>query len=314
MDYKEWLEKGGSEWKSKSEYQPHKRYILENFQCPGDILMLTACVRDIKRWKPDYEIDIRTSHDDLFNNNPNITKLDGDDPSVWKLRMNYEIIHQSNQNMNKHFIHGFIQDFNEQTGGSIKLTEFKPDVHLTDDEKNIPVFPDQPDKFVVINAGGKTDYLTKCWWDEAWQAVVNLCPDIQFIQIGKRDKKDNGAGKSMHSDLEGDNIINKVDKTSMREMVRLIYQSSGTVSVVTTVMHLAAAFDKHAAVIAGGHEPWWWERYPGHDYFHTIGQLKCCRTGGCWEKDCKNKNEQDHQKCLELINPADVANSIKSWF
>ncbi len=312
--YKEWLEGGGAEWVAKSESQQHTRYILENYQCPGDILMLSACVRDIKTWNPKFDIDVRTSCDELFDHNPNITKLDEDDPSVWKLRMNYETIHESNQNMHKHFIHGFIQDFNEQTGRSIKLLQFKPDVHLTEDEKKIQVFDDQPKKFVVINAGGKTDYLTKCWWPEAWQEIISLCNDIQFIQVGKRDKKDTGAGKAMHAALEGDNIISKIDQTTMREMARLIYQSVGTLSVVTTVMHLAAAFDRPAAVVAGGHEPWWWERYPGHNYFHTIGQLDCCRTGGCWKKDCENKNDAGRQKCLELIDPKDVANAIKSWF
>ena len=103
-------------------------------------------------------------------------------------------------------------------------------------------------------------------------------------------------------------------KTTTRVLIRLVYQSTGTLSVVTAVMHMAAAFDKHAAVIAGGHEPWWWERYPGHDYFHTIGQFPCCRYGGCWKKDCENKNDAGRQRCLELIKPKDVAKKIKAWF
>lgn len=312
--YKNWLESGGSEWRSKSESQEHTRYILENYQCPGDILMLTACVRDIKTWKPYYEIDVRTSCDELFDHNPNITPLKEDDPSVWKMRMDYEIIHQSNQDMTKHFIHGFIQDFNEKTGNAIKLTRFKPDVFLTDKEKLTPVFKDQPEKFIVLNAGGKTDYKTKWWWKEAWIQVVRSCKDIQFIQIGKRDKSDTGAGKATHTDVKEKNVLNKINRTSMREVARLVYQSVGTLSVVTTVMHLAAAFDKHAAVVAGGHEPWWWERYPGHDYFHTIGQLDCCRTGGCWKKECENINNKGHQQCLEIIDPFAVANAIKAWF
>lgn len=313
--YDKWLENGGAEWQSKSENHPNSRFILENFQCPGDILMLSACVRDIKLWKPDYEIDVRTSCDELFDHNPNITKLDEGDPSVWKLRMNYETVHQSNQNMHDHFIHGFIKDFNEQTGHAIKLTQFKPDIHLTKEEKNTPVFADQPKKFIVINAGGKTDYKTKWWWPKAWQEVIKRCKDIHFIQIGKRDKKDTGAGQALHLELKGNNVLDKIDRTSMREVARLVYQSVGTVSVVTTIMHLAAAFDRHAAVVAGGHEPWWWERYPGHDYFHTIGRLDCCRTGGCWKKKCENINEDtDHQKCMELINPKEIAMAIHSWF
>ena len=313
QDYAKWLE-SGAEWMAKAEKNGCTRYILKNHQCPGDILMLSACVRDIQRWQPNLDIDIRTSCDTIFDNNPHITKMEENDPSVMILDMHYEIIHQSNQNMNNHFIHGFIIDFNEQTGSSIKLTEFKPDIHLTNEEKNTPVFSDQPKKFILLNAGGKTDYKTKWWWPEAWTKVVKLCKNIQFVQIGKQDKKDTGAGQALHKKIQSKNVIHKIDQTSMRDVIRLVYQSVGTLSVVTTIMHLAAAFDKHCCVVAGGHEPWWWEKYPGHDYFHNIGQLDCCRLGGCWKKECENQNEQGHQKCLELLDPQKIADTIQSWF
>jgi len=313
-DYGKWLDDHGAEWMAKAEKNSCTRYVLKNFQCPGDILMLSACVRDIKRWRPDIAIDIRTSHDELFYHNPHITKLEEDDPSVMVLDMHYEIIHQSNQDMNRHFIHGFIIDFNEQTGSSIKLTEFKPDVHLTDEEKDEPVFSDLPDKFVLLNSGGKTDYTTKWWWAEAWKEVIKLCKDVQFVQVGKRDHKDDGAGKAIHDVIKAKNVISKIDETSIRDVMRLVHQSVGTLSVVTTLMHLAAAFNRHSCVIAGGHEPWWWEKYPDHDYFHSIGLVDCCRTGGCWKKECENTNSKGHQKCLELVSPKAVADSISAWF
>lgn len=314
-EYKQWLEKEGAEWIAKSEQHQRTRFILKNHQCPGDILMLSACVRDIKRWNPHFEVDVRTSCDTIFENSPHITKMDENDPSVCVLDMHYESIHTSNQNLHEHFIHGFIKDFNEQAGGSVKLTEFKPDLHLTEEEKNTPVFPRQPKKFVLINAGGKTDYKTKWWWHEAWEEVVKSCPDIQFVQIGKPDKKDTGAGKAIHQPIKQPNVFERINKTSFREVIRLVHQSVGTFSVVTSIMHLAAALDRHACVVAGGHEPWWWERYPGHDYFHTIGTLDCCRLGGCWKKECENKNEAtDRQKCMELIDPQEIAKAIQAWF
>ena len=308
------LSEQGAEWLAKSERNPRTRFILKNHQCPGDILMLSALVRDIKRWTPHVEIDIRTSCNAVFDNNPYITPLDENDPSVCVLDMHYEIIHECNQNRHRHFIHGFVKDFNEQAGASIKLTEFKPDIHLSEKERDTPVFPDQPEKFILMNAGGKTDYLTKWWWPEAWEKVVAECPNIKFLQIGKSDKKDSGSGKAEHTVIPGDNVINQLEKTTIREVMRLVYQSVGTLSVVTSIMHMAATWGRHAAVIAGGHEPWWWEKYPGHDYFHSIGEFDCCRLGGCWKKDCENKNEQNRQKCLELIDPKDVATAIKKWF
>ncbi len=301
----------------KSESVQSSKFILKNFLCPGDLIMLSACIRDIKKWYPHIKIDVKTSCDEIWLNNPHLTALNASDPDVVEIDTHYDIIHQSNQNIDRHFIHGFIDDFNRQTGYAVKLTDFKGDLHLTEEEITKPVFEDQPDDFVVLVAGGKTDYMTKWWWPQAWKKVLDLCPDIQFIQIGKRERRDPASKEGIdhiHTPIESKNCINKVDKTSIRDVMRLVYQSKGVLSVVTAMMHMAACFEKHAAVVAGGHEPWWWERYPGHDYFHTIGRLACCKDGGCWQGECENKNSSGHQKCLELIDPADVASAIKRWF
>lgn len=300
-----------TEWAIKSEKlleMKQNKFVLKNYQCPGDLLMLSACVRDIKKWYPHVQLDVRTSDDGIWQNNPNLTELDPNSPDVTEIEMNYDIINQSNENIHAHFIHGFIDDFNKKTGLIVKLTEFKPDVHLTEEEKNEKVFEDQPEKFVILAAGGKTDYKTKWWWKEAWEEVVKNCPDVTFIQLGKVESS------HIHHPIKAPNVVNKIGNTSTRDVLRLVYQSVGTVSVVTMFMHMAAAFDKHAAVVAGAHEPWWWEKYPGHDYFHSIGRLSCCRYGGCWKGECENKNKQGRQKCLELIDPVDVANKIKGWF
>ena len=283
--YAEWLIKSGE----VENIATRRKFILKNFQCPGDLLMLSACVRDIKLWYPFLDIDVRTSCDDIWNNNPNLTPMNEDEPLVACLDMQYEIIHKSNENIHAHFIHGFIDDFNRQTGFAVKLTAFQPDVYLTDDEKNTPVFEDQPEEFVVFIAGGKTDYKTKWWWKEKWTDVIDCAKDIQFVQVGRVD-----ADNHVHDEIKRDNVINKLGQTTVRQLLRLVYQSKGTLSVVTALMHMAAAFGRHAAVIAGGHEPWWWERYPGHDYFHTIGKLPCCSDGGCWKGECENQNDKGH--------------------
>ncbi|KKM81430.1 hypothetical protein LCGC14_1329890 [marine sediment metagenome] len=303
-EYAEWLVKSENVLKTGK----HK-FILKNHQPPGDILMLSACVRDIKRWHSSLSIDVDTSTSDIWDNNPYLTSLNEDDDDTSCIDMEYEIIHESGENVDRHFIHGFIHDFSRKTGYLVKLTEFKPDIYLTDEEKENPVFEDQPEDFVVVVAGGKTDYKTKWWWKEAWIETVNCCPDITFIQVGKTDESSH-----VHDKIKTNNCINKLGKTSTRELLRLVYQSKGTLSVVTSLMHMAAAFDRHAAVVAGGHEPWWWEKYPGHNYFHTIGRLDCCRYDGCWSGECKNKNDRGRQKCLELISPVEVASAIKEWF
>src|SRR5258706_9318348 len=59
-----------------AQIRPMRRLILRSFLSPGDILMLTAAVRDLHRCHPgEFLTDIRTSCPPLWENNPNITEL-----------------------------------------------------------------------------------------------------------------------------------------------------------------------------------------------------------------------------------------------
>ncbi len=64
-----------------------RRLILKNGYSPGDVVMLTAAVRDLHYWYPgQYLTDVRTHCPELWENNPYITPLDEGDPGV-------EVIH-----------------------------------------------------------------------------------------------------------------------------------------------------------------------------------------------------------------------------
>ena len=57
-----------------------RKLILRNFQSPGDILMLTAAVRDLHRCHPgEFLTDVRTSCPELWHHNPHLTPLSEDD-------------------------------------------------------------------------------------------------------------------------------------------------------------------------------------------------------------------------------------------
>ena len=53
-----------------------KKLILTSNQCPGDIVMMTAAVRDLHAAHPGkYLTDVRTPHPDIWRNNPHITPI-----------------------------------------------------------------------------------------------------------------------------------------------------------------------------------------------------------------------------------------------
>jgi hypothetical protein len=90
-----------------------RKLILRNFQSPGDILMLTAAVRDLHACYPGrFVTDVRTSCPDLWLHNPYLTPLREDDPDVEAVDCHYPLIDRINT-VPYHFIHGFIEFLND---------------------------------------------------------------------------------------------------------------------------------------------------------------------------------------------------------
>jgi ADP-heptose:LPS heptosyltransferase len=263
-----------------------EKWIFRNWLSPGDLVTLTAAVRDLHRTYPGrFLTDVRTSCPALWENNPHLTSLDENAPGVRSLTCHYPLIHQSNQ-APYHFIHGFIEYLNDELGLRIKPSEFRGDIHLTEEEKDRPSLVEQslgePKTYWIIASGGKYDYTIKWWHRRRWQEVVDrFKDDILFVQVGQTGH--------YHPPLR--NVLDFRGKTSLRELIRLVYHAEGVVCPVTLHMHLAAAVPvppsrkrlRSCVVIAGGREPAHWEQYPGHQFIHTIGQFDCCATGGCWK-------------------------------
>src|ERR1051325_11501833 len=100
------------------------KLILRSFQSPGDVLMLTAAVRDLHAAAPgQFQTDVRTSCPALWENNPHLTELRESDPSVELMDMHYPLIHKSNQ-VPCHFLHGYTQYLEDRLGLRIAVTQF----------------------------------------------------------------------------------------------------------------------------------------------------------------------------------------------
>ncbi|MBI3880442.1 MAG: hypothetical protein HY301_10320 [Verrucomicrobia bacterium] len=309
-----------------------RKIVFTNNQSPGDILMLSAAVRDLHlRYPGQFLTDVGCECPELWENNPHVTPLSERDPEVEAVEAHYPLIHQSNR-LPYHFIHGFIHDLNDALGLEIQPTAFKGDIHLSEAEKAGPSLVEEVTgvnaPFWILVAGGKFDFTIKWWEARRFQEVVDQFKGrIQFVQVGE-------AGH-FHQDLNG--VIDLRGKTTLREMVKLMYHAQGVVCPVTLAMHLAAAVpvkdQPHAlrpcVVVAGGREPVHWEAYPGHQFLHTVGALSCCRDGGCWqsrtfplgdgdEKDspysqCLNRTER-LPKCMDLITSGDVGRAVERYF
>lgn len=277
------------------------KLFLKQSQSPGDILTLTSAVRDLKKSHPEYQINVKTSAQDLWEHNPYLDHSVTEQNADKVIQMHYPLIHQSTQGQ-YHFIHGFRMYLEEQLKIRIPAGPFCVDVHLSQQEMDDPyitnIVGDQP--FWIIDAGHKPDFTCKFWEFARFQEVVNrTAGKIRWVQIGSKDHN--------HKPLE--NVINLIGKTTHRQLISLMYRASGVLTPVSYPMHLATMQwkghpnDHHrpCVVIAGSREPSVWEAYTCHQYIHNCGALPCARNGACWKSRIEKLNDgskQDESLCI----------------
>ncbi|MBM3859454.1 MAG: hypothetical protein FJ395_07370 [Verrucomicrobia bacterium] len=314
-----------------------RKIILKNSLSPGDIVMLTAAVRDLHLSHPNqFLTDVRTPCGQLWENNPYITPLKepcsdrrpGGQSQQKRpetgaattpvanvvLDCEYPLIHRSNTEP-WHFIHGFTQFLSAKLSVNIRPGPFKGDIHLAPQEKQwvsqVQEITKEPVPFWIIVAGGKRDFTIKWWSHERFQKVVDYFRGkILFVQVGEKNHE--------HQQLKG--ALDFRGMTDLRQLVRLVYHAQGVLCPVTLMMHLAAAVEtkpgmpqnRPCVVVAGGREPSQWEAYPHHQYIHTNGALLCCDNGGCWKSravplgDGDEKDNPD-KMCEDLVLAGDGA-------
>lgn len=200
-----------------------------------------------------------------------------------------------------------------------------------------------PGRYWVVVAGGKTDMTAKWWSFAHYQTVVDrlAAAGIACVQAG--------ANFQIHVHAKLANCRSLVGQTDdIVDLFNLIRHSDGVICGITAAMHIAAALGKPCVVVAGGREEPSWEAYTNHGQFpagcppvavphtflHTVGQLDCCRTAGCWvnrtvpiepadtasvgrrAKLCKDpvRGPQNLPRCLTLIEPRHVTDAVLGYY
>lgn len=281
-----------------------KTIILRHQRAAGDILVMTAVVRDIyKAYSDTFDIGVETSFTELWNNNPYIIKLKDKRLGAAVYNLSYGDGIQKAGKEPIHFLRAFHDDFEKKSGMKLPLTEPRPDIHLSEDEKNNRMVDG---RYWVVLSGGKSDFTTKHprFFDIQDAVSVLGGMGIKFVQVGAQ----TGKPASLHRTLAG--AVDLRGKTSLRDLLSLIHNADGVLCTITFAMHAAAALEKPCVVTAGGREEWWWEGYvrenPAfkglnvnvpHRFLHTMGLLDCCRgPRACW-KNKVLKSEGDKSYC-----------------
>jgi len=294
--------------------QKVRKVIFKNHQAPGDIVMMTAAIRDLHiNFPGQFVTGVDTNSMSIWESNPYITKLKESDPGVEVFQAEYPLIQQSNQGP-YHFSEGFTEHFEELLGVRIKKRIGRGHIVIGPNEEVwgrteraslFSPYGHGPDvHYWILNAGYKNDFTAKMWPKERYQKVVDhFAGRIVFVQIGH--------SAHNHPDLNG--VINVVGKTDDRMLIRLVWASSGVLTPCSYPMTLAAAIpvrpgtcngrsDRPCVVVAGGREPSHWQAYVSHQFIHTCGALPCCDGGGCWKSRIKPIGDGDEKDEKNMCN------------
>lgn len=313
--------------------------LLTHWRSPGDIICLTAAIRDLATTYPGrFAIHLGGSCTELWNHNPHIagawgTRLPRNMPT---LSVSYKSQLALANQTRRHFLTAFHRVISDWLNVPIPVLQPHGNLHLSEYERATPLVEGRYWFFV---AGGKADIVTKIWPSEFSQRLVELLTSkgIVLVQGGAT------FPGHVHPVLTG--VQSKVGQTGLRDVLRLIYHAEGVICPVTFAMHAAAAFHKPCVVIAGGREPWWWESYCNspdrhfgdgcstvqvpHRFLSTQGTLDCCLDGGCWKTnlaaappwgtlDCVapviSAPGRWSPACMAKITPEIVADAVLSYY
>jgi len=279
------------------------KILLSNMQpMLGDRLMFTPVVRDLKKAHPDWEVGVESIGPEIWENNPHIVRNMTKPDKVFNIGPGK--VTRGSKTNGLHITAAFRCSLEEHLGEPVQQGEFKPEIFLSEAEKNNRLIDG---KYWVIN----TDcgpFSAKRWWPERFQQMVEQLPDITFVQVGL--KKDNQYR------LRGPNIIDMIDRTKIRELFSLVYNAEGCISLISSLMHVAAAFDKPCVVLAGAREPATFEHYANHRYIDRVGCLPCAANAACWHNSisaCKNR-VGDIARCMDMIRVDQVVDAVESYY
>ena len=311
-------------YKEKEKKEPPSEIVFKNRQAIGDILTMTAGIRDFHRAFPNVKVGVNSTAMHIWDNNPNIdhdfsmeVAADKEKQEKYILEVGPGFLTNKSNMWNLHLCNAFRVDIENKLGITIPQGEVRPDIWMTEEEYNKP--PMIEGAYWVFISGGEPGWPVKMYPNDRWQEVINSLPEIQFVQLGLKG----------HPYPVLENVINFMGKTEdkntgIRDLFHIFLHAQGTMGLVSMQMHLAAAFNLPAMILAGAREPMWFTHYLGQQYIQTNGCLPCAEVTACWK--CKVEGCVDHQKskkmegqanippCVDIIHPQEIVTGIRKYY
>lgn len=288
-----------------------RRITLDNSLCSGDCVVATMAIESFaSEYRGRFKLAVNAHNNQrIFENNPHLTQLDRKDSEFHRWTYTSWIGESTRRPI--HFGEAYTQSLGKILGVNLTLNTNRPHLYLSAEEMSRPRLIDG-DYWVMVTTS-KNDFQTKRWLPEHWQRVVDLLPDVRFASVGL----------SKHNYVPVSGVIDLVDKTSLRELMLLVYHSKGGVGPSTFLQHLCAAFEKPYVLVDSAREPASWMTYPLQTSLIKHGTLACCSSGACWRTKLSGTSSLCSQvddsgsvpvsRCIIMINPEQVVEAIQSY-
>lgn len=298
-----------------------RKIILAHGRCPGDILVLTCLVRDIKKqYKNGIKLMVDTPEcPAIWENNPYLSYFETQEADQ-TVGCDYGKYGTKKSNTwQYHFYHGFRLHFEEVTGIPVTPRYCFPEIYLTEKEKKKTKEIEDLGEYWLIWPGYKADCQLKKWPVTFWEEVLDHFAEKTFVQIGE--------SCWGHTPIGRENVVNYIDKTkNYRDLFRLMYHAQGSIGYISLQCHLAAAFKKPCIILAGAREPVTFIKYNNQTVLSTQGWLPCGDKNACWGGQIKGKKLflrevkdicanpiQETPLCMWLISPQMVIAALDGY-
>jgi hypothetical protein len=264
----------------------------------GDNLLLTTLCQALNK-RGDRKIWVKSDHDFLFTNNPNITLvlpfktlLSTAILNVFKIETvypkytAYSAATDRDEVPEKHIVLKMADTLDLK--GEIPN---KPVLCLESDEERKGRFALGKIVIATSTSGARFPMQNKEWLPERYQQIVDRFANrYEFIQLGANE------------DFPLSGVLDLRGKTTIRESAAILKNCLLLVTHVGFLMHLARAMDCRAVIIYGGREK---PRQSGYPCFGNISSDTECSP--CWLH-----NRCDYQKkCMTMIS-ADIVQEAMS--
>ena len=286
--------------------RPLPRLLLYFGFAPGDDLLFTAVLRELRRQGQDGLLMV-SNHRELFIGNDDAAEViplwpryypDGSTITICRRfamiwggrfrRPQYAppIGNDRSRPPRRHIIAELCAD-----AGVTGTVSLRPYMTLGESEKSAAGWADGQIVIQSSGMGGRQPIRNKQWPEERFQSVVDeLCAEFTFIQLGSA-----GDPPLRHvNDLRG--------ATNIRNSAAILHQARLYVGTVGFLMHLSRAVDCPGVIVFGGREAPWQSGYTCN--LNLYSPVPCAP---CWRwNDC-----DFDRKCMTDIAVADVVSAIR---